>query len=345
MTTALTKPTATASIGDLLETNRGALLQALPKSIQADRFLRVCLNAIARNPDLQKCTATSLYGGIMQSAQFGLEIGLLNQAHLVPYWNSEKRCFEAQFQIGYLGLRDLAERYGDVIDGDAQAVYEKDTFNYGLGDSPYIDHRPAKEQNRGEIQFFYCWAQPKEGKLKVAVMSKEDVEAHRDRFVRKKKDGGFGPAWTQTFEAMALKTVIRSCYKLLARSPELRSAVALDEMQEISIPQNLGMELDLEQKEAARIENAKRLEQMQQEEQKTDEQPPEKGAGDGDPIRPSPQASDSPVAPYLKKLRECAPDETVINTIYYSIPEELRQDAYDLYCEQLKLAAKAKKKK
>ena len=262
-TTAVAPAKQPTDIGGLLELNRDAIRQALPKTVKADRFLRVCLNSIARNPDLQKCTASSLYAGIMQSAQFGLEIGLMNQAHLVPYWNNENRRYEAQFQIGYLGLRDLAERYGDVVDGDAQAVYEKDFFEYEQGNSPSITHRPSKDQERGMVLHFYCWAQPKNGKLKVAVMSSKEVEAHRDRFVRKKKDGEFGPAWTITFEAMALKTVIRKCYKLLARSPELREAIALDEMQEINIPQHLGLELDQEQKAAAMVENTARLAEVQ----------------------------------------------------------------------------------
>lgn len=290
MTTALATKQPT-DIAGLLDVNKGAILQSLPKNIKADRFLRVCLNAIGRNPDLQKCSATSLYAGIMQSAQFGLEIGLMNQAHLVPYWNSEKRCFEAQFQIGYLGLRDLAERYGDVTDGDAQAVREKDFFDYGQGDTPFLSHKPSKDQDRGEIVHFYAWAKPKDGALKVAVMSREEVEQHRDRFVRKNKDGKFGPAWTVTFEAMGVKTVIRRCYKLLARSPELREAIALDEMQEISIPQNLGMEVEVEQRQAAREDNQKKLEQLQSE-----------GASGGATPETEPGGYDSPKDPAASSL-------------------------------------------
>lgn len=284
MTTALANTIQkNTDIATLLEANRGSLLQALPKQIKPDRFLRVCLNAIARNPELQKCTATSLYACIMQSAQFGLEPGVMNQAHLVPYWNSDKRCFEAQFQIGYLGLRDMAERYGDAIDGDAHAVYEKDFFDYGLGDAPFVAHKPSKDQERGEIVHFYCWARPKEGQLKVDVMSRTEVEQHRDKFAKKKKDGGYSPAWEKTFDAMGLKTVIRRCYKLLARSPELREAIALDEMQEISIPQNLGMEVELEQRDSARQQNAEAMKQLQ-------EQPDASGNSEGSP----PSSQDSP---------------------------------------------------
>ena len=279
MTTAVAKRGQTAvmtkqpdTIAGLLELNKGAILQALPKTVKPDRFLRVAVNSITRNPDLQKCTASSLYAGIMQSAQLGLEVGIMNQAHLVPYWNSDKKCFEAQFQVGYLGLRDLGERYGDIADGDAQAVHEKDLFDYGQGDAPYITHKPSKDQDRGEITHFYCWAKPKDGALKVAVMSKMEVEKHKEKYVRNK-----GPAWTSSFEAMGLKTVIRRCYKLLARSPELREAIALDELQEVSIPQNLGLEVEIQEAQEARTENAKQLEQVQaqQEPSPTQTEPPQ----------------------------------------------------------------------
>lgn len=365
MTTAVATAKHPSDIGGLLELNKGAILQALPKTIKADRFLRVCLNAIARNPELQKCTASSLYGGIMQSAQFGLEIGLMNQAHLVPYWNSEKRCFEAQFQIGYLGLRDLAERYGDVVDGDAQPVHEKDFFDYGQGDNPFIQHKPSKDQDRGPITHFYCWAKPTNGQLKVAVMSTEEVEKHKERFVREKKSGGYGPAWTQTFEAMALKTVIRRCYKLLARSPELREAVALDELQEVNIPQNLGMELDQEQKEAARIENAKRLEEMKPIKVEATDTKQEDGLGappKTDIGSPPSKTQDAPAHPettdtlftdsqiladYETKLLDAKGKPVELQAVWdeivkdKAVPQPIRANLYQIY---QRLAKEAKKK-
>lgn len=278
-------------IAGLLEANRTALMQALPKAVKIERFLRVAMNAIAKNPDLQKCSASSLYGSIMQSAQFGLEIGLMNQAHLVPFWNSEKKCFEAQFQIGYLGLRDMAEWYGDVEDGDAQVVYEKDEFDYELGDNPSIRHKPHKGQSRGDQVYYYAWAKPKHGKIKVAVMSRQAVEEHRDKFVRKTKAGEFSPMWTKTFDAAAIKTVIRKCYKLVARSPLLREAIALDEMQEVQIPQGLGVEVEHEQLTTIRQSNQEKMKQLQD---KTVEQD-----GDGGKTGPLRDQQPSDAAPPL----------------------------------------------
>lgn len=301
-------------IAGLLEANRNALMQALPKTVKLDRFLRVAMNAIARNPDLQKCSASSLYGSIMQSAQFGLEVGLMNQAHLVPYWNSEKRCFEAQFQIGYLGLRDMAERHGDVEDGDAQIVYELDEFDYELGDNPSITHKPHKGQSRGGPSYYYAWAKPKNGKIKIAVMSHAEVEEHRDKFVRKSKSGEFSPMWVKTFDAAAIKTVIRKCYKLVARSPQLREAIALDEMQEIQIPQGLGVEMAQEQLTTMRQSNQDKMKQLQQSEDKPEGQgaPSHEGPHESG----SPEGSDSPLAPQLDAANVCQQF-----TLSESIPE------------------------
>ncbi len=350
MTTALATKQPT-DIAGLLDANREALLQALPKKIKIDRFLRVAMNSIHRNPDLQKCSATSLYGAIMQSAQFGLEVGLMNQAHLVPYWNSEKRCFEAQFQIGYLGLRDMAEWYGDVEDGDAQVVHEKDEFDYELGDSPSIHHKPSKDQNRGEPAFYYAWAKPKNGKIKVAVMSYSEVEAHRDRFVRKTKAGEFSPAWTKTFDAMAIKTVMRKCYKLVARSPQLREAIALDEMQEVQIPQGLGVEVATEQLATMRESNREKLKQLLQ--------PVEPDGANGlsgdypasqpatsdaaPPFNPEtcPPAEEHTIEWYCEQFRRMT-DTGAINDLYKSAPKEIKQDIYQAYTDAMK-AARGKK--
>ena len=45
---------------------------------------------------------------------------------------------------------------------------------------------------------------------------------------------------------------------------------------------------------------------------------------------------DSPAAPYIAKLRTCERSEKGINATYKAIPDELKQDAYSTYTEQLK---------
>lgn len=246
-------------IQSLLEQKKHELMEALPKSIGVDRFVRVAVTTILRSPELARCTPASLYGCLLQSAQLGLEIGLMNQAHLVPYWNKDKRCWEAQFQIGYLGLRDLAERYGDVVDTDVGIVREKDTFSYALGACPSIVHTPSHDQDRGAATHYYAWAKPRNGSMKLAVMTRTEVEAYRDQYVRRMAEGKFPPSWRDSFDAMALKTVMRRLYKYLARSPQLREAIALDELSDIGAPQHLGVEVEREQIHEARVSNDAQL--------------------------------------------------------------------------------------
>jgi len=73
---------------------------ALPKHMDTDRLVRIVWTAIRMNPNLFKCSKDSLIAAVMQSAQLGLEPGVLGQAYLIPYWNTKKNGYEAQFQIG-----------------------------------------------------------------------------------------------------------------------------------------------------------------------------------------------------------------------------------------------------
>lgn len=371
------------TIADLLKANKAALAEALPRTCSVERFLRVCLTTIARNPDLQRCTAASLYGCILQSAQLGLEPGLLNQAHLVPYWNQEKQVYEAQFQIGYMGLRTLAERYGDIVDGDAQTVRERDTFAYTLGTAPAITHQPPPDtQDRGDITHFYAWAIPKVGVMKVAVMTREEIEAHRDKYVRRKRDGQFPPSWTDSFEAMGLKTVMRRLYKLLARSPELQGAIALDERAELDLAQGLGAEMEQAQLVEARAENAALIQRLQaqqanapvSEEARAPHNKPQgehdgaSGAppvtdaaesGDPAPTRagsldappapgvPATEANQDPTIPHREALRallRSGGEAPQINAWWRALPEPLKQDLYPAYSDAMKTVRQAGRK-
>lgn len=251
------------ALQSLLEERRAALAQALPRRMSVERFMRIVLTTVGRSPELQRCTPESLYACALYAAQLGLEPGLLNQAHLIPYWNSATKRYEAHFQLGYMGLRTLAERYGDITDGDAQIVREADEFRYQLGTEPAITHVPAMVQDRGAITHVYAWAKSRTGQLHLAVMTRQEIEQHRDKYVRRLPNGAFPPSWVESFEAMALKTVMIRCYKFLARTPELREAIALEERDEAGLPQNLGLPAEQEQLEQFRREARAQLAQAQ----------------------------------------------------------------------------------
>jgi recombination protein RecT len=120
---AVNKDNKKATIGDLIYSFKDKFASALPSVITPERFARICANAVASNPQLAKCSQTSLIGALLCSAQCGLEPNTsLGQAYVIPYGD------KAKFQISYKGLIELAHRSGQLKDISAHIVYENDTF-------------------------------------------------------------------------------------------------------------------------------------------------------------------------------------------------------------------------
>lgn len=182
--------------------------KALPKAISAERFARMATTAVTMNPDLGKCTPASFIGAMLTAAQLGLEPNTpLGQAYLIPYNNYKTGAKEAQFQLGYRGMIELAHRSGDFVNIEAHIVYENDEFDYELGLEPKLRHKPAKK-NRGQIAWVYAVYKLKSGGFGFEVMSKEDIDAHREKYSKAKNS-----PWTTSWEGMAKKTVIKQALK------------------------------------------------------------------------------------------------------------------------------------
>jgi recombination protein RecT len=162
---------------------------------------------------------------MMNAAQLGLEPNTpLGQAYLIPYKN--KGTLEAQFQIGYKGLIDLAYRSGQVKTIYAEEVYENDEFEYELGLEPKLVHKPAIK-DRGEVIYYYAVFKLVNGGEGFTVMSKEDITRHMNRF-SKAANAGFSP-WQTNFSEMAKKTVIKKVLKYAPLSTDIMRSIAQDE--------------------------------------------------------------------------------------------------------------------
>ena len=200
------------------------LAAALPKHLTPDRFTRILLTATMKNPLLLECTQESLFKGILDAAGAGVEIDG-RRAHLIPYKNNTKRCYEAQLIIDYKGIAELIMRSGLVSSIHADVVCENDVFSYDRGQ--VTQHTIDLRKDRGAMYATYCIISMREGQAKCDVMSKADVEAIR----RRSRAGNTGP-WVTDFNEMAKKTVFRRASKWVPLSPEIRSVVEADESSE-----------------------------------------------------------------------------------------------------------------
>ena len=130
------------SVRALIERMKPQLALALPRGLSVDRFARVVLTDVLRNPRLADCDPRSFAGALLQSAQLGLETGVLGFAYLVPFRNNKANRLDCQLIPGYKGLIQLARRSGQISGLDPRVVHAKDKFKVRYGTARGIDHDP-----------------------------------------------------------------------------------------------------------------------------------------------------------------------------------------------------------
>lgn len=223
---------------------KGEIARALPKHLNPDRMTRTALTAFRLNAKLSETDPRSVFAAVIQACQLGLEVGLMGEAHLVPFGN------QCQLIPGYQGLMKLARNSGIVQDIYPHEVRLNDKFDIVLGLNRTLMHEPLKkngfpagDEERGPIIGFYAVAVFKDGGRTFHAMSKEQVEQVRDnsRGYQMAKKYRKESTWDTHFIPMGLKTVIRRLCNFLPKSPELALALAMDEMNERGVTQNIGI--------------------------------------------------------------------------------------------------------
>lgn len=207
------------TVAGLLRSQRQQLEVALPRHIDADRFLRTVITTVRTNPAIAKCEPMSLIAAVMTAAQLGLEIDTRGLAYLVPFGR------ECTLVLGYQGEIELARRDGRVTSVYAYPVYQGDQFHYELGLHPDLNHVPSpQEHDDAELRFVYAVAHLRDAEPIFVVLSRGEVDRYRRR--SKAKDSG---PWKSDYVAMALKTAVHRLARWLPQSPDLATAASVDE--------------------------------------------------------------------------------------------------------------------
>lgn len=213
------------TINGWLNAYKDQIAKALPSVITPERFVRMAMTAQSSNKMLHDCDPISFIGAALTAAQLGLEPNTpLGQAYLIPYRNNKKGIIECQFQIGYKGLLDLANRSGLLQNVSAQVVYENDEFEFEYGLEPKLKHKPAMG-DRGAAAWVYAVYHLTNGGYNFEVASIDDIK----KFARAKSKAYNSGPWQTDFEAMAKKTMLKRVLKYAPLKSEVASAVANDE--------------------------------------------------------------------------------------------------------------------
>jgi recombination protein RecT len=188
---------------------------ALPKHLSPERFARIALTTINKNPKLAQCTQASLMSCLLDLSQLGLEPDG-RKAHLIPYGD------KCTLVVDYKGLVELARRSGEIADIHADIVRENDFFEFSFGSNSKLVHKPAIK-DRGEPVAGYSFVRLKDGSSSFEVMNIEEIEAVHQR--SKAKDAG---PWITDWPEMAKKTVFRRHWKWLPFASEFSEALDKD---------------------------------------------------------------------------------------------------------------------
>lgn len=105
-------------------------------NMSATEFMVSVMNAIKKTPKLLDCDPKSLFGAILLSAELGLKPNTPEGfAYIIPYGN------QAQFQVGYKGLMEIAYRSPMVKGIKGVAVFENEFYQeYDNGTFKHIPY-------------------------------------------------------------------------------------------------------------------------------------------------------------------------------------------------------------
>jgi recombination protein RecT len=232
------------TLGDWINNRRKKIEDVIPlQTINSERFLQSAIREITnpKVPNLVRCTKESIERSLIEAASYGLELGgVLGQVYLIPYNESfpdgkggKEKKMTCHFQLGYKGLIALARRSKTIKTIAAEPVYENDKFEVQLGCGRRISHTLDLSKERGEIIGYYCLVELENEGIQFSVMSKKDVEKHRDQFSKIYEKDDKDNNWNKNFDAMALKTCVIKALKLCPISIQALEAVQREEIREV----------------------------------------------------------------------------------------------------------------
>lgn len=216
------------------------------------RFISSIVSAVQTTPALQECTNPS----ILSAALLGEALNLspspqLGQFYMVPFDSKKKGCKEAQFQLGYKGYIQLAERSGYYKKLNVLAIKEGELIRYDpLNEEievELIEDDVVREETLSTG--YYAMFEYENGFRKTMYWSKKKMLAHAEKYSQAfRRNGGakalerleageipekdmwkYSSFWFKDFDGMAMKTMLRQLIsKWGIMSIDLQTAIDKD---------------------------------------------------------------------------------------------------------------------
>jgi recombination protein RecT len=196
---------------------------------RASTFTTSVLQIVQSNELLKNADPDTILNSAMVAATLDLPLNnSLGFAYIVPYNTRQKDgAYKtvAQFQLGYKGFIQLAQRSGQFKSIDAKPVYEGQLVNdNSFGGISFNWQGKTSDVVVGYAAYF----QLLNGFEKVLYMSAAELQTHGTKYSQTFKKG-FG-LWKDDFHAMAIKTVIKLLLsKYAPLSVDMQKAIVTDQ--------------------------------------------------------------------------------------------------------------------
>lgn len=196
---------------------------------KAQGFITSVLQCVSSNDLLSKADPASIYHAASVAATLDLPLNNnLGFAYIVPYNQKQKDGTYkqvAQFQMGYKGFIQLAQRSGQFKTISASPVYEGQIIESNpLTGYKFDFTKKTSDKVIGYAGYFRLL----NGFEKIVFSSVEELKSHGLKYSQTFKKG-YG-LWNDNFDSMATKTVIKLLLsKFAPLSIEMQKAVVTDQ--------------------------------------------------------------------------------------------------------------------
>jgi recombination protein RecT len=188
-------------------------------------FITSVLQIVSQNDLLKTADPTSVYQAAAVAATLDLPLNSnLGFAYIVPYKN------KAQFQIGYKGYIQLAQRSRQYKTINVTDVKEGEikSFNRLTGTIDFAWINSDAERNDIKTIGYVAYFELNNGFYKCNYMSVENIQSHGLKYSQSFKKG-YG-LWKDDFDSMAKKTVLKLLLvKFGPLSVDLQTAITTDQ--------------------------------------------------------------------------------------------------------------------
>lgn len=178
----------------------------------ANGFITSLLSLVNSTPQLQRADPATIMSAAMTAATLKLPINpSLGLAYIIPYDKGygENKVTQAQFQMGWKGFVQLAERSAQYRTINTSVVYEGQ-----IEDIDFITGEIIRGKKTSDTVIGYvAYLELVNGFKKALYMTHEEIEHHAMEYSKAyqydKRAKKTASVWSTNFDAMAQKTVLK----------------------------------------------------------------------------------------------------------------------------------------